>query len=367
MSQASSVRHTSFTSGPLRVDLTLSPQGRVLGKRESVAGRVHDWAYTYDDQGRLARAVLNGRIVEEYAYGQRGERIEDSADALRVGRRELRYDRSGQLVLAGRMRLRYDRAGRLAAMETPRGATHLVYGDNGGLEAAHLANGLVLENATDAMGRPLEKRIGGRVVERFHWLDKVRLGFWEDLAGGRAVEFVYGRGRVPSAARLEQNGQAVGLILGADQVGTVKAVATADGHLIQHITYDSFGNVLDLQGEDLGLPIGFAGGVRDRHLGLVRFGHRDFDPAIGRFTAPDPLGDTGGDHDLWEYCVDDPINAVDPEGLDEEEPSFWDKVPGVGKIKQIFNGLERIEERSEKIDNIDEETLQDALIYITHR
>lgn len=53
-------------------------------------------------------------------------------------------------------------------------------------------------------------------------------------------------------------------------------------------------------------------GIRDRHLGLIRFGHRDFDPTIGRFTAPDPLGDTGGDHDPWECCVDDPLNAVAP-------------------------------------------------------
>lgn len=47
----------------------------------------------------------------------------------------------------------------------------------------------------------------------------------------------------------------------------------------------------------------------------MRFGHRDYDPAVGRFNAQDPLGDTGGDHDLYEYCVDDPVNAVDPRGL----------------------------------------------------
>ena len=58
--------------------------------------------------------------------------------------------------------------------------------------------------------------------------------------------------------RIVQGGRITELVLGADQVGTVKAIATADGNLIQHIMYDSFGNVLDLQGEDLGLPIGFA-------------------------------------------------------------------------------------------------------------
>ncbi|MEW5773641.1 MAG: RHS repeat-associated core domain-containing protein [Thermodesulfobacteriota bacterium] len=41
---------------------------------------------------------------------------------------------------------------------------------------------------------------------------------------------------------------------------------------------------------------GERGGLRDKFTGLVRFLHRDYDPTVGRFTAPDPLGDTGGDH-----------------------------------------------------------------------
>jgi len=64
------------------------------------------------------------------------------------------------------------------------------------------------------------------------------------------------------------------------------------------------------------LPLGFAGGLVDRHTGLVRFGFRDYDPRAGRFTAPDPLGDTGGDHDPYDYCVDDPVSAFDPLGLE---------------------------------------------------
>ncbi|UZP66864.1 RHS repeat-associated core domain-containing protein [Desulfovibrio mangrovi] len=79
--------------------------------------------------------------------------------------------------------------------------------------------------------------------------------------------------------------------------------------------YDSFGNVLSDSNEWLYMPIGFAGGLPDRYTGFVRFGYRDYDPFVGRFTARDPLGDTGGDHDLWDYCVDDPVNANDPLGL----------------------------------------------------
>ncbi|MGE4293786.1 MAG: hypothetical protein AB7E32_16435 [Desulfovibrio sp.] len=35
----------------------------------------------------------------------------------------------------------------------------------------------------------------------------------------------------------------------------------------------------------------------------------------GRFTAQDPIGAAGGDPDWYGYCLDDPINGRDPEGL----------------------------------------------------
>jgi uncharacterized protein RhaS with RHS repeats len=47
----------------------------------------------------------------------------------------------------------------------------------------------------------------------------------------------------------------------------------------------------------------------------VRFGYRDYDPDIGRWTAKDPIGFAAGDTDLYGYCVNDPINWTDPDGL----------------------------------------------------
>ncbi|MFZ2633661.1 MAG: RHS repeat-associated core domain-containing protein, partial [Desulfosalsimonadaceae bacterium] len=49
--------------------------------------------------------------------------------------------------------------------------------------------------------------------------------------------------------------------------------------------------------------------------GLVRFGFRDYDPETGRWTAKDPIGFGGGDTDLYGYCLNDPVNFVDPIGL----------------------------------------------------
>lgn len=63
------------------------------------------------------------------------------------------------------------------------------------------------------------------------------------------------------------------------------------------------------------MPIGFAGGMHERDLGFVRFGWRDYDTFIGRWTAPDPIRDKGGDPDWYGSCLDDPVNGVDPLGL----------------------------------------------------
>jgi RHS repeat-associated protein len=62
-------------------------------------------------------------------------------------------------------------------------------------------------------------------------------------------------------------------------------------------------------------PFGFAGGLHDRDTGLVRFGFRDYDPAIGRWTAKDPIDFAGGDVNLFGYVNNSPVGFVDPLGM----------------------------------------------------
>jgi hypothetical protein len=48
---------------------------------------------------------------------------------------------------------------------------------------------------------------------------------------------------------------------------------------------------------------------------LIRFGARDYDPALGRFTAKDPIDFAGGDLNLYGYVGNNPVNKIDPLGL----------------------------------------------------
>ncbi len=78
--------------------------------------------------------------------------------------------------------------------------------------------------------------------------------------------------------------------------------------------YDPFGMVIKDTNPGF-QPFGFAGGLYDRDTGLVRFGYRDYDPEVGRWTSKDPISFAGGDANLYAYVGCDPVNYIDPSGL----------------------------------------------------
>ena len=76
----------------------------------------------------------------------------------------------------------------------------------------------------------------------------------------------------------------------------------------------------------------FAGGLADRDTGLVRFGARDYDPRVGRWTSKDPIRFEGGDTSLYGYVLSDPANRIDPIGLGDriDFPVERTRPPGTG-------------------------------------
>jgi RHS repeat-associated protein len=116
-----------------------------------------------------------------------------------------------------------------------------------------------------------------------------------------------------------------------DHLGSPRVVIdAATGVVAQRMDYDEFGRVT--QDTNPGFqPFGFAGGIYDRDTGLIRFGARDYDPLTGKWTAKDPIGFAGGDSNLFGYVGNNPVNWIDPLGLDREI-IFWSPLLHPGSI-----------------------------------
>ena len=108
----------------------------------------------------------------------------------------------------------------------------------------------------------------------------------------------------------------------SDHLGSVRLVVNAaTGAVAQRLDYDEYGRIIQNTAPGF-QPFGFAGGLLDDQTGLVRFGARDYNPQAGRWTAKDLLGFGGGYANLYEYVDNDPVNHVDPSGLQTLQTGF---------------------------------------------
>ena len=79
-----------------------------------------------------------------------------------------------------------------------------------------------------------------------------------------------------------------------DHLGTVRDLADSTGTVVNHIRYDSFGNVTGETNTAVDHLFGFTGREHDDESGLAYFRARYYDPVIGRFISEDPIGFAGG-------------------------------------------------------------------------
>ena|GEM_PF-5793410 len=93
------------------------------------------------------------------------------------------------------------------------------------------------------------------------------------------------------------------------------------GQIVQRMEHDEFGRVLYDSNPGF-QPFGFAGGIYDADTKLVRFGARDYDPELGRWTTRDPILFGGGDTNLYAYVGGDPVDVADPRGLSWDTGSW---------------------------------------------
>jgi RHS repeat-associated protein len=122
-----------------------------------------------------------------------------------------------------------------------------------------------------------------------------------------------------------------------DWLGSTRTTSSAAGTATTKERYDAWGRRTDLQALDPNNPpnpfnlfhpsdFQWGGGwgsqtewasATEPGLGLQYLQQRYYDPAVGRFISPDPIGYLGGEN-LYSYVRNDPVNSADPSGLGEQ-------------------------------------------------
>lgn len=282
--------------------------GRISGKAETIQGVTTTWSYDYDAAGRLSDVSANGQLVASYLYDANGNRLQKTTPSVVE---DGAADDQDRLVAFGAATYAYTATGALAAKTVGGATTQYVYDGFGNLLTVALPSGASIEYLVDGLNRRVGKKVNGTRVEGFLYDGRLRPVAWLDGAGNVYARFVYGT-RINIPEYMTTSAGTFRII--TDHLGSPRLVLnTSTGAVAQRMDYDEWGNVVADTAPGF-QPFGFAGGLYDRDTGLVRFGARDYDPGVGRWSNKDPVRFAGG-LNLYAYVDDDPVNFTDPTGL----------------------------------------------------
>jgi len=285
--------------------------GRIRQKTEVLQGTSTITDYSYDNRGHLKTVSKDGSLMATYGYDSNGNRISVVTSG---GTTTASYDAQDRLSSYGNLTFAYTANGDLATKTngTNGDITAYRYDAFGNLKRVDLPNGDVVEYLVDAQNRRVGKRKNGVLVKQWLYRDQLHLVAELDGTGSIVSRFVYASGK--SSPDFVVKAAGVYRIL-SDQLGSPRLlVDTSNGAVVQRIRQDEFGKVLEDTSPGF-TPFGFAGGLYDPEVGLVRFGARDYDPTTGRWLAKDPIGFASGQINLYAYLNNDPVNHRDPLGL----------------------------------------------------
>ena len=223
------------------------------------------YTYTYDDQGNMIRQeeIASGNIrTFEWDYRNRLVAVTDETARVETQRVEYVYDVMGRRIAKT---VDADGAGSDEAI-----TTHFVYDrDNVSLE-------FVGQNAT-----PTQRYLYGPQVDQV-------------------------------LAQEDNAGQVLWLL--SDHLGTVKDLVDDTGNVLNHRTYDSYGNLIAQSNAEFSSRYGFTGRELDEETGLYYYRARYYHSGIGLFISQDPIGFDGRDMNLYRYVKNNPLSWTDPSG-----------------------------------------------------
>lgn len=313
------------------IDYTFDALGRVTQIDETINGDVKPVkSYNYDNIGRLVEVISGGVITNTYTYDLNGNKTHENGVLLGV------YDAQDRLISYGNNNYSYTDNGELLSKTNTatNDVTNYTYDAFSNLRKVTLPDNTVIDYVIDGKNRRIGKKVSGTLVQGFLYKDQLNPIAELDGQGNIVSRFVYGHKENIPAYLIKNN---IEYRIISDHLGSPRLIVNSqDGSIAQRIDYDEWGKVV-LDTNPGFQPFGFAGGLYDSETKLTRFGLRDYDPEIGRWTSKDEIRFAGGIN-LYAYVENNPISNVDLLGLSKFDQFF-------GLPKQFWRWYHKNEKR----------------------
>jgi RHS repeat-associated protein len=302
--------------------------------------------YAYDVFGNLGQQTLGGATQEDFTYDALHRLTEATRTGTGTGTVQYDYD------AVGNFRFKSDFSAILATGDAysytggscgggPNAVKSVALWAGSSRSYCYDANGNLTSDSAglamkyDHTQRPVQIVRGG--ITRTFRYDASGSRFWQ-FGSGESTQYFPGVEKRYGAINDEKTylgSRTVVTTVGGtrkveylltDRLGSVEAVANADGAMIESRGYDAFGKPRtgtwsnapnDRLGSTANTPHGFTGHEHLNSLNLIHMNGRVYDYALGRFTGVDPVIQfplNSQSLNPYSYILNNPLSGTDPTG-----------------------------------------------------
>jgi RHS repeat-associated protein len=298
------------------------------------------WRYAYGTSQRRILSQQGAENQTDLVTGTQRSQFQDGSHRLQfgAGQGESAYNTNGQPERVGSREYVWDALGRLVEVREEAKPLAQYQYDHRGLRIGKTVGSAVNKGAQnteftqftlyDESRQPLaELNAQGQIQRQYIWLADLPLAVIDTPQGTAlgvqrpALQQVWADVQHIASSWLSSNTESL-VWLHTNHLGAPEAATDQSGQIVWRASYAPFGEakIVSANAVSAGafatftLNLRMPGQVFDPETGLHYNRQRYYDPALGQYLTPDPLGTPDGPNP-YAYVAFNPLTNIDPDGL----------------------------------------------------
>jgi len=315
LSRLTSVLHQLSGSTIDGATYTLDNAGNRTSKTDQLAGVTSN--YTYDAIYQLTQVTQANNTTESYSYDAVGNRTAS------LGVSSYTTNASNELTATSNASYTYDSNGNTLTKTVGSNTTSYAWDFENRLISVTLpGSGGTVTFKYDPFGkRVLKSSSNGTSIYAYDGANLIE----EANNSGTVVARYVQRTNIDEPLAMTRSGSTS--YYNSDGLASVTSLANPTGSLTQTYTFDSFGNQTSSFGS-LTNPFRYTAREFDAETNLYYYRARYVNESVGRFLSEDPARFYAGVN-FYAYVRNEPIDFVDPYGLECAQITPWLEIPGM--------------------------------------